>query len=265
MAEKQKDDGQKPDTGRKKQDALSDVLKSVMPVLVPIAAKLMIDLIPSGSKLEDFLKHYKEYWDKVAPAVSTTVLRLTNMPDIVDDIMAELSAEVARAIKEKYKEEGEKKSFKAKDAASVRELIGLLRSEDFAKLIELISTKDDSSINKFFEYTFDLKQAEAIMVLTTLAQSTQTNFDIWFKSNFPETEAKPQAEQFSLGKEIKKLYVSIADNPQLKRVFADVSNKFNDIKRSYENTLAEPTIFEKIGNKLDIFNLRKLFNVERRY
>jgi hypothetical protein len=107
-----------PDPKDKKKKLVMDSFKAIMPIAVPYAVKMLMNLVPEGSKVEDFFMKYKENWGKVAPAVTTLILQVTNMPEYADDIVAELSAEVARTIKEKYSDGDKLKNTSSEKAAA---------------------------------------------------------------------------------------------------------------------------------------------------
>ena len=267
MADKETKNGSKEKTtSDKKPTAVADLIKSFMPIVVPYGVKMIMDMIPEGSKIDDVMKNYHKYWEKIAPAISALIMQLTNLSDIADDIIAEVNAEISRALKERYKKgSGEEKSNAAKAEPPVRDIIGMLSPDDFNKLITRISGKDKSSIDKFLNYSFGLKQAEAVKVLTNLAQADQNQFDVWFNGCFPKTEPKVPQPPFELSKKIADAYRRIANNENVKEAISYISSQLKEIRRSYSETLAKPTLFEKIADKLDIFNLRKKFNIQRRY
>lgn len=267
MADKEAKTGNKEKTtGDKKPTAVKDLIKSFMPIIVPYGVKLIMDMIPEGSKVDDVMRDYHKYWEKIAGTVSTMIMQVTDLSDIADDIIAEVSAEISRALKERYKKEsGEDKPGTIKAEPPVRDIIGMLSLDDFNKLIARISGKDKSCMDKFFNYSFGLKQTEAVKVLTNLAQTDQDRFDVWFDGCFPKTEPKTPQPPLELTKKIVDAYKRIANNENVREAVSHISSQLREIRRSYSETLARPTIFEKIGNKLDIFNLRKLFNVKRRY
>lgn len=184
---------------KQKSKILSDALKGVIPIAVPFAAKFIINMVPDNSKLEDFLKNYKNYWEKVAPTLSTIVMQLTNAPEFVDDIVAELSAEVARAIKEKYSDEdGNLKVSRGskKEMVRVVSAMALLKKAQFTKLISLINSRDVSIKQRKDILNFEVSpnQDEAIKFVATLSLLTQDQFNDWVALISPILPPKEKTE-----------------------------------------------------------------------
>lgn len=250
-----------PKKSQKQPTVTADIIKSLMPVVVPFAVNFIVEMIPEGTKIDDIMKDFNKYWQKVAVAIPPIIMQFTNLTDIGDDIVAEFSAEVSRALKERYSGEG---GSKTKDpvaakvtVATVRDIIGILPTADFNKLMALIINKDKTSINQFLDYSFGLKQAEAISVLTNLAQAEQDKFDVWFDSCFPKVEPKQPKKPLELDKKLIALYRKIADNNQLHEALNYISARTREINSAYLAALSRPTLLERIGKKLDFFGITK--------
>lgn len=182
-------------TKKPKNAAMTDALKVAMPIVAPFVTKLIIDMIPAGSKLEDILEKYGSYWDKIVPVATTLILQLTNMPDMADEILAEVGAEVVRLVKEKYsKDAPEVKKIKVGESffpissvmatAEQKELI------DFMALIQSVSQKQRRSI---LEYgAKDEKNAKKIF--SNLALMTEAQFKDWAEIMFPTEAPKTKSE-----------------------------------------------------------------------
>jgi len=178
-----------------KKKSPADALKSIMPIVIPYAAKMLINLVPAGSKVEDFFVKYKSYWEKVAPAISMLVLQLTNMPDIADDVMAELSAEIARAIKEKYSDGETFKDVKPEKDSGVFPIsfaMASLNKDELSAFTVRLQLLNEKQRKKVLALELGGKDAtkEFIKVLIAL---DETVFKAWVDVIAPVTEPKPDS------------------------------------------------------------------------
>lgn len=180
-----------------KKKGASDALKSIMPIVVPYAAKMLVSLVPEGSKVEDFFVKYKTYWEKVAPAVSTLVLQLTNMPDIADDIVAELSAEVARAIKDKYSDGEHLKDMSSDKGASKRFSIAyamdMMTKAKLVTFTNLLKSLPEEQRKNVLRYEIGTKE-EAQKCANTLTLLTSDQLKDWSDMMVPVKAKKPDSK-----------------------------------------------------------------------
>jgi len=193
-------------TPKPKKAIWSDSLKAIMPVVVPFAAKAIVNLAPPGGKAEAIMEKYQEYWDKIAPMISTMVLQLTNAPDFVDDIVAELSAEVARAIKEKYKDgdktespTGIKVGSKTFNLRMAMVFAGAGTLTAFTDLLGSIDSKQQKAV---LDIDAGDKEA-AVAFLSGLAVMDEAQFKSWVNIMFPLPAPKPPREDSKFEKAVK--------------------------------------------------------------
>ena len=175
-----------------KKKIFADALKVAMPIVVPIAAKMIINLVPSGSKVDVVLKKYQDYWGKITPALSTMVLQITNAPEFVDDIIAELSAEVVRTIKERYKDGIVDKKNEKNIVGGVSLQISMtsLPVSTFLKLTQLINSLPEEKRQKVLNFESPKEGASAFAAMLTNLSSEE--FKSWVDLIFPDQ--KPREE-----------------------------------------------------------------------
>ena len=216
-----------------KTELMDNALKTLVPIIVPYAAKFITKLIPADSKLEDVLKNYKEYWNKVTPLVSLLVLQFTDMPELADDIVAQLSIEVARTIENKYSAEGNKLPIQEnhKNRISISSAMASASKDDFVKLINLLKSVSEEQRRKILLYNLESEET-AKAFISTLSSLEKQQFKDWvkefFPTNKPKEEKKPKEENKS------------KTNPSAQR------KGFADRMRDY---LAEETWLEKFAKK----------------
>lgn len=183
-------------TDPKKKKLVTDAFKAIMPIAVPFAVKKLIALVPEGSKLEDFFINYQEHWGKVAPAMTTLILQITNMPEFADDIVAELSAEVARTIKEKYSDGEKIKNPNAEKAASffpISFAMTSLDKNDLTVFTGLVQSLPEKQRKKVLALEFGSKDDTKVF-LKTLVTLEEAQFKAWAEIMAPIVAPKPDSK-----------------------------------------------------------------------
>lgn len=250
-------------TPKKNANLGTDVLTTLMPRIAKWGAQMIVDLVPEGSTLDQILDNSKGYLEEISDGLIIVIKRVTNLPDIADDIMSDIQFEIIEELKKRYngEENNGKNSKSAAGTPSIGDIVGIMPANEYKKLMTLISGKDKSSLDKFFRHCFGLKQDKAVQALINLAQADQTAFDIWFDSRFP---AKPPKQPLELGKKVSKAWNDFTNNKVVKdavettkKASNAVSTEAKEVMNSYNNSLAKPTLLEKIGKKLDIFGITK--------
>lgn len=174
----------------------SDALKISMPVVVPIAVEFIINKIPVGSKLDDVIRDYDKYWEKVVPLVSGLVLQLTNMPEFVDEIVAEVGAEVVRALKKRNSEESStsevKKSVK-ENFFSISYVMATAKTKDMIKFQELLKSISEKQKKSVLGYGLNEKEDVKILFHNFISM-TETQFKDWVEIMFPAEKPREKPE-----------------------------------------------------------------------
>jgi len=128
------------ETKRKNKSFLSDSIRQSIPMFAPVAAKMILGLVPKGSKLDDILRDYQQYWTKIIPGISVILMQAFNAPDILDDILAELSSETVEAIKERYNnDQSSPASKRTKDGVTLGAASLCLKKAKFMAINKLLA------------------------------------------------------------------------------------------------------------------------------
>jgi hypothetical protein len=187
----------------KRKKVISDSFKVLMPIAVPYAVKMLMGLVPDGSKADDFFMKYKEHWGKITPALTALVLQLTNMPEYADEIVAELSAEVARNIKEKYSDGESLKNPKAEKVAvtfPISYAMATLPKAELVKFTKLVESLPEKQRKTILALEVGSKDDTKEFIKTLVAMNV-AQFKAW--SDVMAPVAKPKADS-DLVKGVKK-------------------------------------------------------------
>lgn len=182
-------------TDIKRSSFFDNALKSVIPIIVPAIAKRIIDLIPPDSTLEDVLRDYNNYWNKVAPVVSLMVLQLTNLPELAEDMVVQLNAEVAKEIKLKYVSNnfGFKNLLAEKKDFSIYLSMTALDKTDFVQFMKLLQSVSEHQRQAISSISFDSKD-EAKNLLSNLIILEEEQFKAWAEIISPTEKPRVKTE-----------------------------------------------------------------------
>jgi hypothetical protein len=180
-----------------KKKTTTDAMESILPIVIPYAAKKLINLVPTGSKVEDFFIEYRSHWEKVAPVLATFIRGITNAPDLVDDIVSELSAEVARAIKEKYSDGEHLKDLSAEKGStknfSIAYAMDMMTKSKLVIFTGLLKSLPEEQRKNVLKYEIGTKD-ETKKCVNTLAQLTSDQLKDWADVMVPVKTPKPDSE-----------------------------------------------------------------------
>jgi hypothetical protein len=188
------------ETKRKNKSFLSDSIRQSIPMFAPVAAKMILGLVPKGSKLDDILRDYQQYWTKIIPGISVVLMQAFNAPDILDDILTELSSETVEAIKERYNnDQSSPASKRTKDGVTLGSASLCLKKAKFMAINKLLSNLPEKQRREIVDLDLG-PQTEAVAKVSMLSLLDEVNFKLWADVYCPEK--KPRKET-SFEKEVK--------------------------------------------------------------
>jgi hypothetical protein len=228
-------------TDKKNKSFGQDMVKMIVPKIVPTAVKIVFSFIPPGSTVDQFVAKYQDYFANAIPAITFLILQFTKAHEVVDDVLAELSAEVLRELKTRYKN-GIPKSVSVQKKGSgekkegyvqMDDLMTRLSQENFVKLNELISGLTKNQQKDFLKYSvklndnvFPLPEFLGIQFAERLSLLTPAQFTMWADIAFPE---KPPRKETAFEKEVQQGWNEFTEDAKSKMgrggFFANLAKK----------------------------------------
>jgi len=183
----------------------SDAIKAALPEAVKFGVETFLKLIPANSKLEDVLKKYKNYWPALAPLISLTIERITNLSDIGDDILSGVNSEIARQLKEKYSDDEDINPVKTGKEFPLSSAMTSLTKDELVMFTGLLQALPEKQRKKLLAMEFGGKES-AKEFIKILAALDEEQFKAWAEVMSPvdkprvdskfETDVKEGLNQF---------------------------------------------------------------------
>lgn len=180
-----------------KKSVLYDLFGQLTPKIIPQVVNKLVDSIPDGTRVDDFLKNYHQYWGPVADGLSMTIKHLTNLPEVFDHAMAELSAESTKAIVARYGPGGViYKDEKAKATTEVYTLATLssyLSAPNLDRFNENLLILNQDQRQKVLNFKVGSPIIVAKEFINNLAQFDPRQFKVWADLYCPQTEPREKS------------------------------------------------------------------------
>lgn len=180
---------------------------SLIPSLVPAIAKKIVSMVPENSKVEDVLKNYKNYWEKIAPGVSMLALSVIGNSELSALFVAELNAEVARAIRERYSDKNGVviKNFNHRQSEdcqkftmTIAEATTYLKGVELAKFYQLLNSSkiDVEQKRNILNFPINQDHKASLAFVETLTSLTEDDFILITNNliNFSNQKSNTKAE-----------------------------------------------------------------------
>lgn len=179
---------------KKKKTLIEDFLGEAVPVVIPTIAEKLLEFVPEGSKVDDFLRNYHKYWGKAFGAINMIVKHFTNAPEIVDSVLSELSAETARVILKRYSADGvithPNKNAGISESYSFVNLMAYLSSTNLIAMNEKLALLPTSQKNICLRYVVVARLEVAKKFVANLSRLTNDQFIAWAGIACPEPKPR---------------------------------------------------------------------------
>lgn len=186
---------QSPQKGKKK-NILGDLLGQAVPTVIPWIVEKIIDIVPEGTKVDDFLRDYHKYWGRVVNTAAMLIKTVTNAPEIVDAAISELSAESTKAIIARYGPDGviKKTNQSNLESYSLAELSAYLQLDGLLRFNAVLAKLLKAQQKKVLCYQVVAPKEVAKTFINNLAQMKTGQFLLWANLNCPLPEPREESE-----------------------------------------------------------------------